>query len=134
MKDRTCILVTHHVRLCLPVAAMLVRMDGGRAELEEINESDLKDLPDIAEADEKTVTAEPSSKAQTTGAQTPINGGLITKEHRDIVRHLAVFACSICLIQIHRAPSNGRSIRCICKPRVSRLGWESCRCCWRPAV
>ena len=86
MENRTCILVTHHIRLCLPVASMLIRMNGGRAELEEIEEKDLEDLPEISSLDEGVVTAGPGSKVPTAGTSTPVHGGLITKEHRDTVR------------------------------------------------
>ncbi|KAF9973901.1 hypothetical protein BGZ73_002829 [Actinomortierella ambigua] len=34
MKNRTCILVTHHVRLCIPTAKLLVAMDNGMIEVQ----------------------------------------------------------------------------------------------------
>lgn len=46
MENRTCILVTHHIRLCLPLASMLIKMVGGRAEVEEIGSKNVEDLPD----------------------------------------------------------------------------------------
>ena len=85
MKDRTCILVTHHIRLCLPAAAMVIRMSGGTAEIEELDEKDLEDLPEMGTGDELTITATPSSKGQTPDTATPVNGALITKEHREKV-------------------------------------------------
>jgi hypothetical protein len=86
MENRTCVLVTHHIRLCLPVASMLIRMNGGGAEVEDIVGKDLEDLPEISSLDEGVITAGPSSKVPTEGASTTVNGGLITKEHREIVR------------------------------------------------
>lgn len=85
MKDRTCILVTHHVRLCLPIAEMAIKMDSGTAEIVEIDGTDLPELKDVNELDGATATATPSSKAQTTGVNTPMKVGLITKEHRETV-------------------------------------------------
>lgn len=92
MENRTCVLVTHHIRLCLPVASLLIRMNGGRAEIEAIEEKDLEILPEISSDDSITVTASPTSKVPTAGTTTPVNGGLITKEHRDTVRF---FTCQI---------------------------------------
>lgn len=88
MKHRTCILVTHHVRLCLPVAAMAVKMTDGRAEIQELDETDLADLTELAEVDEGPTTPAITSKEQTPGNMTPMHGALITKEHRETVRHL----------------------------------------------
>lgn len=130
MKGRTCILVTHHIRLCLPIAAMLVRMDGGRAELEEISEDELKNLPEVADGDDKTVTAAtPNSKSQTTGVQTPMNGGLITKEHRDIVRCVACLYHTSNLLLVYRVPSSGQYTRCTYKQQALKRGLVFCQCC-----
>ena len=90
MKDRTCILVTHHVRLCLPVAEMAIKMDSGNAQIEDIEEADLLDLTDDAAEESGDTDADLlSSKAPTTGINTPMNATLITKEHRETVSSCA---------------------------------------------
>lgn len=86
MKGRTCILVTHHVRLCLPVAEMAIKMDSGNAQIEEIEAANLADLPDVSEDFDRSVeTSTVPTNAQTTGVHTPMKATLITKEHRETV-------------------------------------------------
>lgn len=101
MKGRTCVLVTHHVKLCLPVAALLVRMSNGKAEIIEKEDGQFGDDTTSSEpSDDDTIAVTPSSKDHTPGTMTPVGGALISKENREVVSRDIVFSVCIRLMSI----------------------------------
>lgn len=92
-KDRTIVLITHHVKLCTSVASLIVRMSNGQATLEtpEDGEEAGPSRPPSALDNggpslEATKDEREKTSGMTTRVHTPANGGLITKENRAQVR------------------------------------------------
>ena len=87
MKDRTVVLVTHHVQLCLPAASLIVRMTVGKAEPQAIETSDHSQAStstSSSEDDDATrVGTGNNSKATPLPASTPVHATIITKENRE---------------------------------------------------
>jgi hypothetical protein len=87
MQDRTVILVTHHVQLCLPAASLVIRMVSGKAQPETIDRtaSGTSSRNDsVKEDDEETrVDSDEDTKATPLPAATPVDATIITKENRE---------------------------------------------------
>ena len=94
-KDRTIILVTHHITLCLPIASYLVELGNGRVirqgSSDELRKQNLlqkvvedEDVVDQTDSEEKTELDDipdlvPGDEVQ---KKKPVNGKLIEKEAR----------------------------------------------------
>jgi ABC-type glutathione transport system ATPase component len=67
--NRTIILVTHHISLCLPIASYAVELSHGNV----ARAGDIEELPDIAEPDILNEIGDGETEATTSGSQTPKN-------------------------------------------------------------
>lgn len=86
MKDRTVVLVTHHVQLCLPASSLVVRMVAGEARPEftgEAGRPTQRTSTSDSEDEDTRVGTESDSKPTPMPPATPVNAGIITKENRE---------------------------------------------------
>lgn len=68
-RDRTVILVTHHISLCLPIASYVVELSHGNV----ARAGDIEELRDIEEPDSLNEVGDGETEATISGTQTPKN-------------------------------------------------------------
>ena len=126
MKDRTTVLVTHHIKLCLPVASMLVKTSNGSATIEKVQEQTAVPLDFASEMEdsEGTLAGSSTSKDKVSVTAPPVFGGLITKENRAQVCRMHR-GCILALNSHFRGLSSGWYTLCISRLPAWRLGLAS---------